>query len=283
MRRKEETMKISTAFRNAWKAYSFAPGETLKFFLTELCLTLICLAPLLSLTGGGKAGWMAWAAPALWMLVMLPARMNAASAMKNALRGGPMGDRVLAETRGYGEKLLCGLKRGGFLLLWGIPMIACGVIFRIHFSGDTDSFTVIRILKNDLGGGDYKRGLLVVAVTVAAALMVLLAGCGFHSGARHAFVRGDKGLVRGRHGSVLLCWLASQICVLPMLIAAATVIGRYVAVIQDLNGLLMKTVSLPSTRSSLIILAAGAVLTMPLLPLRSLITAAFVDGLKRNS
>ena len=44
----------------------------------------------------------------------------------------------------------------------------------------------------------------------------------------------------------------------------------------------MKTAELPSTKGTLVILGIGALLTLPLLPLRSLIPAAFVDGLKRE-
>ena len=47
-------------------------------------------------------------------------------------------------------------------------------------------------------------------------------------------------------------------------------------------GLLLKRVSLPSTRESIMILAAGAVATLPLLPLRSLIPAAYVNGLEEG-
>jgi len=39
---------------------------------------------------------------------------------------------------------------------------------------------------------------------------------------------------------------------------------------------------LPSTKITVIILGVGALLTMPLLPLRSLIPAAFVDGLGKE-
>ena len=70
-------MKVSTAFRNAWKAYTASFGQTLIFFLVEACLTLICLAPLLGLAGKAPA-WIAWACPVLWIFVMLPARMTAA-------------------------------------------------------------------------------------------------------------------------------------------------------------------------------------------------------------
>ena len=80
----------------------------------------------------------------------------------------------------------------------------------------------------------------------------------------------------------MLSWLCSLITLLPIIIAIIAVIIRYLPVLQDLNGLVMKTVNLPSTKVSLIILAVGGVLTIPLLPLRSLIPAAFVNGLEKE-
>ena len=120
----------------------------------------------------------------------------------------------------------------------------------------------------------------VLLAVLLGALLLLILGCAFHSGARHARAQGDKGLVRGHHGKIILCWLASLIGVLPMILSILWTAARYLPVIQNLNGLLMGTVSMPSTRNTLIILGAGAVLTVPLLPLRSLIPAAYVEGLK---
>ena len=274
-------MRVSTVFRKAWKAYAASFGETLKFFLVEASLTLICLAPLLSLAGRAPS-WIAAAAPILWIFVMLPARMNAAAGMRTALQGGPLGSRELISAEDYGQKLACGLKRTLFLLLWGAPLLAAVVTIFLQFSGETDSFTVMRILKNDLGGGDYKRGILVVMLAVAAALLLLVFGCAFHSGARHGFVRGDAGMVRGHHGKILLTWFLSLVCVLPAVAAAVWAVCRYLPVVQDLNGLLMRKVKIPSFRDTLIGLSAGAVVTLPFLPLRSLIQSAVVEEIEKE-
>ncbi len=275
-------MKISDAVRNAWKAYTRSPGDTGRFLLAEACLVLFCWTPLLFLTNGALAPGALLCLP-LWILVRLPARMNAAGAMADALAGGRMGTLRLLDTGDYGRKLVCGLKRTGFLLLWSAPLLALAVLFRIHFSGEVDGFTVLRMIKNDLGGGDQMRGILVVALMLLATLLLVALGCAFHSGARHAWVRNRPGLVRGRHGRVMLAWGASLLSILPMLLAILTVILRYLPVLSDLNGLLMNTVSLPSTRGTGIILGVGALLTVPLLPLRSLIPAAFVAGLEERA
>ena len=274
-------MKISTAIRNAWKAYTASFGNTMKFLLIEACLTMICLAPLLCLTDAAVSAG-AFASLVLWVLVMIPARMNAALAMADGLRGGRLCSPVLIETRDYGRKLAFGLKRVLFLLIWSVPLIAMAVEIKIHFSGEMDSFTVLRMIKNDLGGGDQMRGILVVLLMILGSLLLLMIGCAWHSGARHAFAQGDKTLVKGHHGKILLTWLVSLLSILPLLVAVVAVICRYLPVVRDLNGLLMKTVQMPSTRGTLLILGVGAVLTIPLLPLRSLIPAAYVEGLKKN-
>ncbi len=274
-------MKISKAIRDAWKAYTRSVGGTLIFLITEGCLTLICLAPLLFLTKKGM-GPGAWLTPILWILVMLPARMNAAGGMLNALRGGSLGSRVLVETGNYGAKLVCGLKRLSFLLLWGAPLAVLLTVGWNHFAGNMDSFTVLRMIKNDLGGGDQMTGLRNLGLILAGTLVILMMGCAFHSGARHAFARGRKGIVNGHHGKIFLSWIVSLVCLLPVVIAVWVVAGRYMPVLKDLNGLLLKRVSLPSTRETIIILAVGAVITLPLLPLRSLIPAAFVNGLEEG-
>ena len=89
-------------------------------------------------------------------------------------------------------------------------------------------------------------------------------------------------MLRGHHGKIVLSWICSLITLLPLIAAIIAVIMRYLPALQELNGVVMNTVSLPSTRVSLIILAVGAVLTIPLLPLRSLIPAAFVNGLEKE-
>lgn len=271
-------MKISRAFRDARKAYAASPGGTALFLTVEICLRLICLAPALLLAENQAALGIGLTA-LLWIFLMLPSRMNAALVMRDALRGENLGSRGLADYSGYGAKLLCGLKRLFFLLLWALPLIALVYVGWTHFSGDLDSFTVLRMIKNELGGGDQMRGILVLVLMLVCALLILTFGFAFHSGARHAFARNDMKAVRGHHGKIVLTWLSGLAAILPLIIALAVVVLRYLPAVSDLNGLLMKTVHLPSTRGTAIILLAGALLTVPLLPLRSLISAAYVNGL----
>jgi len=53
---------------------------------------------------------------------------------------------------------------------------------------------------------------------------------------------------------------------------------RYSWILQNVSSYLTGVEKLPSMKPALMILAVGGVLTLPLLPLRSLITAAFVNG-----
>ena len=158
---------------------------------------------------------------------------------------------------------------------------ACLLIANHHITGEMDGFTLMRLIK-DFGGGDLMTGVLYMALILLGAMLLVAVGCAFHSGDRHAFVRKDPKLVKGHHGKIVLCWLCSLVALLPMILAIVAVVLRYVPLLSNLTALLTKQMSLPSTKESLIILAAGAVLTLPLLPLRSMIPAAFVDGLEKE-
>ena len=64
----------------------------------------------------------------------------------------------------------------------------------------------------------------------------------------------------------------------PLIIAFAIVVLRYLPLLNDVSGVMAGEVSLPSTKTSLLILGIGALLTLPLVPLRSMVTAAFIHG-----
>ena len=273
-------MTISAAMKDAFRVYFNRFGSTVKFLIVEACITLAALTPLLFLTDDAlKAG--ALLVALFWILLVFWARVNAAAAMGDAFGEGSLFSYRLIDPSEYGRKLFYGLKRMVMLLFWSAPLIACLVIAKIHYSGDMDGFTLMRMIK-EFGGGDLMTGIIYIALIFIATLLLLAFGCAFHSGDRHAFVRRNPKLVKGHHGKIILCWLCSLITILPIIIAFVFVVIRYLPVLQDLNGLVMKTVSLPATRGTLMILAVGAVLTIPLLPLRSLIPAAFVNGLEKE-
>ena len=274
-------MKISAAFRNAFRVYFGSFGATLKFLIVELCFTLAVLAPLLFLTAEGGLKWLALLSVLFFFAVMLWARVNAAGAMWDSLNGGSLFSMSLADTTAYGKKVAYGLKRFALLLLWAAPLIACIVIARVHMAGETDGFTVLRMIKA-FGGGDLMTGMLYLMLILIASILLFAFGCAFHSGDRHAFVRQDPKRVRGHHGKILLTWLCALVSILPMLVAVVLLVLRYMPVLSDPSGFVAGTVDLPPTKGSAIIAGVGAVLTIPFLPLRSLITAAYVEGLKKE-
>ena len=275
-------MKISRAFGDAWRVWRAHPMDTLKFILVEICLAMICLVPVLFLTGDRNELFALLVVP-LFLFVGLPARISSAEAQANALRGGRLcSPLLLSGASSWLSRLVCALKRAFFLLIWSAPLIAEALIIQSHWSGEVDGFTVLRIIKRDLGAGDTIRGVLVIVLAVLFALLIVAIGCAFHSGARHAFAQGNSRLVNGHHGKIMLTWLCSEITLLPFIIAAGIAVYRYLPALRELENLLMGAVNLPSTRTTLIILGIGALLTLPLLPLRSLIPAAFVNGLAQE-
>lgn len=274
-------MKISAAFKDAFRVYAGHFGTTLKFLAVEGCITLAAFTPLLFLTDSSMKMLALLAVP-FYLLLVLWARVNAAAAMRDALGEGSLFSYRLVEPDGYGKKILYGLKRCIMLLFWGAPLIASLIIAKIHYSGDMDGFTLLRVIK-EFGGGDLMTGIIYMALIFIAAVLLVAFGCAFHSGDRHAFVRNNPKLVRGHHGKIVLCWICALAAVLPLLIAAVILVFRYLPALQDLNGIMAGTSRLPATKDSLIIAGVGSVLTVPLLPLRSLITAAFVNGLDREN
>lgn len=273
-------MKISAAFRNALRVYSGHPGATLKFLTVELCVTLACLTPLLFLSDGALKP-LALLTVAFWLLLLTWARVNAAAAMRDSLNGGSLFGFRLADPSGYGKKVAYGLKRIGLVLIWAVPLIASMVVAWIHFAGDTDAFTVLRMVRQ-FGGGDLTTGILYLVLILAFSLILVAAGCAFHSGDRHAFVRENPKLVGKHHGKIMLCWLCGLISIFPLIVSIVILVFRYLPAMGKMMEIVSGSASLPDTKISLIILGAGALLTIPLLPLRSLITAAYVDGLEKE-
>ncbi len=273
-------MSISDAFRKAFGVYFGHFGTVVKFLAVELCMTLAALTPLLFLTNRSLQLPALLAVP-FWLLLVPWARVNAAAAMRDAVNGGSLFGYGLVETEGYGKKLVYGLTRCGLLLIWAVPMIASLIIAKIHIAGEMDAFTMLRLIKQ-FGGGDLMTGAKYLLWIFMGTLVLLAIGCAFHSGDRHVYVHGKKGLLKGWRGGIVLCWVCALATLLPLIAALVVLVFRYLPSFRDLAGVLTGTSSLPDSKTSLLIFGVGAVLTIPLLPLRSLITAAYVDGLEKG-
>ncbi len=273
-------MKISRAMGQAFRTYFKKPYEGVCFMLTELCLTLACFTPLLFWTTESLKSLCLLCVP-FYLLLMLPARINAAGVMQDALGGGSLLSVHLVDPEGYGGKLAFGLKQALKLLLWGSPLIAGLLYARTQISGETDAFTLLRAIKA-FGGGELMQGGINLLVIAVALILILFFGIAWHSGERHALVLGEKRLLSGHRWKGVGCWLASLITIVPALIAILALIFRYAPALSNLDGLIMGDAHLPDTRTSLIILAVGGVLTIPLMPVRSLMIGAWVRGLKEG-
>ena len=274
-------MSILQAFADARRTVSGQKKEALKFLAVELAVTAICLAPLLFLTESGNLKYLAALAAPLWLLIKIPARLNAAAAMQDGLGEGKMFSLRLADPGNYGRKVGYALSRLGLLILWSLSLIAALLYAWDKYSGETDGLTVLDMIYQ-FGGQDMKTGVFYLMLILAGLLLLAALGAGVHSGDRHAFVLDRKGLLRGNRFGVLVCRICSVILLLPLIVAVVIVIFRYLPLIDDISGVVAGDVPLPSTRTTLIILGIGAALTLPLLPMRSMVTAAYVNGLKES-
>ena len=277
-------MTIRKAFAGGWRVFAGDLGGSLMTTLFELVLRAIVLLPLLFLADG-KLRWLALLCPVLFLLLTLPARQNAAEAMQHSLRGMPLFSKRLAFGGApYGRKLLRGLKTGACLLVWSLPLIAVGIwVGQLYFAGNTaglnDGFTLMMNL-TQFGGGELERGVIYVALIAAGLVLIVLFGCAFHAGRRHEWALGERRVVPGHRGGLLLCHIAAEVTLLPAFAAGAWGILGYLR--QYLQGLKSLTGGLalpPMSTHVLVGLIAAVVLLIPAIPLRSLITAAYVHGL----
>ena len=248
-------MKISQAFRKAFRTVSGQKTEALKLLVTEIALTGICLAPLLFLTEKGPLRYLAALAGVLFSL-------------------------RLADPGNYGKKIGYAFGRLGLLILWSLPMIAALLYAWEMYAGQSANGLTVLDMIYQFGGQDMKTGILYLLLILLGLILIAALGAGFHSGDRHAFVLDEKKLLKGERANVLLCRICSLVFLLPVIIAAGIVISRYIPLLNDVSGVVAGDVPRPSDRETLIILGIGAALTLPLLPLRSMVTAAYVNGLR---
>ena len=286
-RKDGDTAMIRKSIRNAWKVYTAQFGQVLKFLGVELCILLAALTPALFLWDSGLK-FLALLVVPMFVLLVFPARMNAARTMADALNDGKLCSCQLVDLSHFGSDLLNGVRSMLLLMIWSLPLAAAAVTARHFMSEGTNAITLLQWISNLGGGGrdGIQTGVIRLLLIAVGLILLIALGCGFHSARRHCLVRKKKDLIRGHHGKNLLCWLiASLLTLLPAIIALALALLRYAPLVADMNSLvnsvMMGNLQLPDTKTTLMILGAGFLLTLPLLPLRSLITAAFTDGLEK--
>ena len=285
MREREPRVHLGLAFSRAFSAGEKRIGNLLKFLLVEVCFRLMGLAPLLFLLAPGYRYLAALALP-VWLLVVNPARVNAAAAMQDCLAGGSIFSYRLADGSRWGAQVISGVKRMGFLLLWLLPLAGTGLYIWNYWLdiGKVDAITWINMMK-DAGNDDFMTGVINTAlpmvVMLGASLVILVIGIAFHSGARHALALGNKALANGHHGKLVLGWICSLILMTPLWIAVVILVLRFISMAggkSDMTELMNQVKGLKSF--ILLTLGGGVLLTLPLLPFRSLMIADMVRQMK---
>lgn len=276
-------MKVMHAIGKAWKLYSSRFGAMMAFLLLEVVLRLIVLTPALFLMMKGMELWALLCVP-LFVLVTLPARQCAAEIMQEAVRGGDIFSVRLVVTRDYWIKVWNGLKQTLLGLVWMAPFLAATaylvrVLTATGVNGQNDIFTLYRNIQK-LGGGSLEAGAVRLLLMYAGLFVPFLVGCAFHSGRRHERALGPKKVIRGHRGGLMLTWLLSAVTVLPFAAATGWVVLGYVKkLISAVNNLAGGLVLPPLDQNIYLILGAFVVLLLPLLPLKSMMTACYVHDL----
>lgn len=280
-------MTMFAALRESAGIYRKNLGDCLLTLLLQLVLRLMAASPLLFLVAPETRALALLSIP-LFVLIVLPARQNAAIAMQDMLSGGRIFSMQLVSTKDYWKKVGRGVKQALLMLLWGSLWLAATAFALVVYSGKTiegvtDVFTILRTLMA-LGGGSSIQGAKMVVLIYMATLLPVMVGFAFHSGTRHAVALGEKKLLHGKRCKVMLVWLASLITLLPFLAAVAwIVLGLVGALSQALASLGSGSISLPPMGQNVYILAAAfVVLLLPMIPLKQLIPAVYMRSVKEN-
>ena len=276
-------MKLTSVYRKAWAFYRRHFGALMLTLLLELALRCIALTPLLFLAVP-QTRFLALLSIPLWVLIVLPARQNAAIAMQAALENneGPF-SLVLISLDHYKDKLLRGLLGMLRMLLWFIPLIAGVILALWAFYGPVDGLTMIRMISSF--GGGIKPGFQRILFIYLLTLIPPLLGFAFHSGARHAAALGRPRATRGHHLRLMLLWLGDLVLLVPFLTAAGMTAANYVrSVIDNLNRF---SLSLPDPGPTLrlMVIFAG-VLLLPLIfliPLHALRSAVYMRAVQADA
>ena len=274
-------MRVRDALRQAWRVWKAQPAQLFGFLLIEIVLRLMVLTPLLALADPATAPAALLSVP-LFFLIVPPARACAAEVMQRAIGdGGGLFDRGLVLCGDYGRKVLEGLKQGLLLLLWAVPLTAFAAEAAVLWSGQTggggtDGLTLLRsVIVSTFGGGDLVRGLVMTAALFALCALIAVFGLAFHSGRRHELALGGR-VPKGQRAGVLRCWLMGLLTALPFLLAGLLLardwLHSLIGAIRSSSG----SFTMLPPRTLILLGLAFLILRVPLIPLKSLITACYV-------
>lgn len=302
--------RIGGSIKKAWLAYGRHFDQALLFMLWQLALRLAVLVPLIFLFMKGYKPWALMCIP-LYILLVIPARRNAASAYRDLLHGGSLFSPVLGlGSQGYGKALSSGLKTGLWALIWAIPLLAVAILIALRYfaSSGVDGYNDVVTIGSQLdalGGGDWILGVLYLLAGIAALLLLVVVGMAFHSGARHDWAHGGR-RIRGMHGrwGVLVTWLTGLALFIPLALALLLIALDLAKPLMGVFGSLKSGEATQAVDSNLLTeaenqvsatvreaassggswhlwagIAAFAVLFVPVVPLKGLLSAAWVDSL----
>ena len=253
-------------------------------------LRLIVATPLLFLAAQETRALALLTLP-LFVLIVLPARQNAAQVMARLHQGYGFDLMGFVSFENYGKKLLRGLKTTLLMLLWALPFIAATGFLAFVYGGKTiegvtDTFTVLRTVIN-LGNHNLVktllpvsdtatiRGVMAIIVMYLLTALPILLGWAFHSGSRHAAALGVK--LTGR-GHVMGVWFLSLVTLVPFIVTAGAIsMGFLKQLLGALSAIGQGSFSLPPLEKNMwLLVAAFVVLLLPLIPFKQLLPAACV-------
>lgn len=278
-----------------------------------LLIRIAAFVPLycLTLEGACRFAWVL--CPAMLIFVVLPLRFSFAQAMAEGKQTRSFRLSQAFSFARYPEKLSQGLLHILHVMKWGLPMAALAVVAYIWYT-QVDAITVIRSV-TELGAwasgvwcsvanwfgaelapvvNGLVEGVYVVAAVVALAALIWMIGVVRNSAFRYlwalanqndrTFAAERRSRLRGRRMAQLLVGLVNLLLVMPFL---AVALSQFKGIINDLSSQLMMVMlgSMPTLDLTGVIRPAAlafAFLYLPLLPIRRMLTVAFVCSEKKT-
>ena len=283
-------MKKTCSVSRAWTLYRRYFPQMMLGLLLQIVLRLIVATPLLFLAAQETRVLALMTLP-LFVLIVLPARQNAAQVMARLHQGYGFDLMGFVSFENYGKKLLRGLKTTLLMLLWALPFIAATGFLAFVYGGKTiegvtDTFTVLRtvinlgnhqLVKTLLPVSDTAtiRGVMAIIVMYLLTALPILIGWAFHAGHRHAAALGVKLRSRGR---VMGVWFLSLVTLVPFIVTAGAIsMGFLKQLLGALSAIGQGSFSLPPLEKNMwLLVAAFVVLLLPLIPFKQLLPAACV-------
>ncbi|MBQ8201411.1 MAG: hypothetical protein IJZ74_06560 [Clostridia bacterium] len=275
-------MKLMTVMRESLKLYRKNWTDLLLALLLELVLRAMCLTPVVFLASPSLAA-LAWLCVPMYIFIALPARQNYALALQDMMDGGRVFSLRLVSTKDYGRKLLRGLIGTGKMLLWSALSIAGVSAMLAIYNGVVDGFSALRLF-SQLGGGSTTDGVMMAVGAIAATCILPVIGCAVHSGVRHAEALGNRKLVKSRHGALAALWVLGLALLIPFAAVLLITMGNWALafIAQIKTSLLTGLVIEPLGARAYVLAAAVLVLLLPVLPLKNMLPAVYLRGVKEN-